>query len=339
MRKLFITITLLLSATTASAGNDIWQSLFKDKRMEATQGNSSAQYEVGAMYQNGRGVQASRDKAIEWYEKAAAQNNTNAVSRLKLMQANREVQQANLAKSAFLANMSHELRTPLNSVIAMSDILLEKYFGELTPRQEEYVANVRESGDHLLSLINDVLDLSKIEVGRMELQNADFDLTSLIHDLSVMFQFRCQEKQLGWRVEWKVGGEAIVIQAAITSRVLVHGDEGKLRQVLINLLSNALHAVRGRTDAWVEMRLVGIESRVVLTVSDNGPGIPGKDLQRIFDPYFTTRPEGEGTGLGLGIVRRIVAEHAGTVFARNRAQGGASLEVTPPHPKDFAGLP
>jgi signal transduction histidine kinase/CheY-like chemotaxis protein len=166
---------------------------------------------------------------------------------------------ANRAKSIFLANMSHEIRTPLNAILGYAQILRRK--PELQPDVRSAVSTMEDSGRHLLALINDILDLSKIELGRMEPQKADFDLTALIDGVSVMFQLRCQEKGLGWRVEWQEGeseeaserGSEVKIEDEETqipslprsltyspSRILVNGDEGKLRQVLMNLLSNAV---------------------------------------------------------------------------------------------------
>ncbi len=164
---------------------------------------------------------------------------------------------ANRAKSIFLANMSHEIRTPLNAILGYAQILRRK--PELQSDVRSAISTIEDSGRHLLALINDILDLSKIELGRMEPQKTDFDLTALIDGLSVMFQFRCQEKGLGWRVEWQKGvseevGEGVSEKTQEESvshsstyplthsptRLLVNGDEGKLRQVLMNLLSNAV---------------------------------------------------------------------------------------------------
>jgi signal transduction histidine kinase/CheY-like chemotaxis protein len=164
---------------------------------------------------------------------------------------------ANRAKSIFLANMSHEIRTPLNAVLGYAQILRRKQ--DLGSDVRSAISTIEDSGRHLLALINDILDLSKIELGGMEPQNADFDLTALIDGLSVMFQLRCQEKGLGWRVEWRgresqkareresqkakepgSGYPPARLPVPSLPRILVHGDEGKLRQVLMNLLSNAV---------------------------------------------------------------------------------------------------
>ena len=160
---------------------------------------------------------------------------------------------ANRAKSTFLANMSHEIRTPMNAILGYAQILQRT--PDLPPDQRDAVNTIERSGDHLLELINDVLDLSKIEAGRMELQETDFDLNTLIYTLSTMFQMRCQQQGLDWRVEWDVerggvgarerGSEETDdmpprLHTSTPARLLVHGDEGKLRQILINLLGNAV---------------------------------------------------------------------------------------------------
>ena len=197
---------------------------------------------------------------------------------------------ANRAKSEFLASMSHEIRTPMNAILGYAQILARD--GALHPFHRDAVATILSSGDHLLHLINEILDLSKIDAGRMEVERTDFDLTGLLRELIAMFQHRCEEKQLGLRLE------------APDHAVLVHGDEGKLRQVLINLLGNAVKFTeRGRVVLRAKQ---GENASWRFEVEDTGIGISEAMQQRIFEPFqqgHEARSEG-GTGLGLAIAKR-----------------------------------
>jgi len=221
---------------------------------------------------------------------------------------------ANRAKSIFLANMSHEIRTPMNAILGYAQILQRN--PELQSEVRNAVSTIEASGEHLLALINDILDLSKIEVGRMELQNADFDLTTLIDSLSVMFQLRCQQKSLGWRVEWEgfdfpaQSGHPGHPTSVGESRILVHGDESKLRQVLMNLLSNAVKFTESGGIALQirESRNTQHATLFTFEVIDTGVGIHPEDRATIFEP-FQQGQEGStkgGTGLGLTIAQKQV---------------------------------
>ena len=239
---------------------------------------------------------------------------------------------ANRAKSEFLANMSHEIRTPMNAIIGYSQILARD--GALPPFHRDAVATILSSGDHLLHLINEILDLSKIDAGRMDLEPVDFDLTSLIHEMEAMFQHPCEEKKLGLRVE----------ASALERATWVHGDEGKLRQVLINLMANAVKFTKqGRVTLRV---LQGEGSQWRIEVEDTGIGISLKEQAGIFEPFqqgLSARGRG-GTGLGLAIARRQVEIMKGTLEVRSQPDQGScfavSLElapaITPGHPAPTA---
>ena len=198
---------------------------------------------------------------------------------------------ANQAKSLFLANMSHEIRTPMNAILGYAQIL--RGHSELSDQQRRAVEIIYHSGDHLLTLINEVLDLSKIEAGRMELQEVDFDLGQLVEGLVAMFELRCQEKGLTWRVEREGEGW------------LVRGDESKLRQVLINLLGNAVKF----TDAGEVVLRVRVEGEIYhFAVHDTGSGIAPQQQQVVFEPFQqgASGVQKGGTGLGLSLARRHV---------------------------------
>ncbi|MCC7265176.1 MAG: response regulator [Candidatus Latescibacteria bacterium] len=216
---------------------------------------------------------------------------------------------ANQAKSAFLANMSHEIRTPMNAILGYAQILREHEV--LTPGQRQAVEAIHTSGDHLLGLINEVLDLSKIEAGRMELQPVDFDLEQLVARVATMFELRCQQKGLGWRAEKEGAGWQ------------VRGDENKLRQVLINLLGNAVKFTEtGEVVLRAEAR--GGE-RYCFAVEDTGPGIDASQQEGIFAPF----QQGDlgahkgGTGLGLAIARRHVELMGGQLQVESAPGQGA----------------
>lgn len=227
---------------------------------------------------------------------------------------------ANKAKSVFLANMSHEIRTPLNAILGYSQIL-QRDVG-LAPFQRDAVTTIASSGQHLLHLVNEILDLSKIEADRMELQPDEFDLVALTHELAAMFQQRCEEKGLGLHVEWLRDDQ----------RRMVEGDEGKLRQVLINLLGNAVKF----TDAGhVSLRVTPeAENRYRFEVEDTGIGVAPAMTTAIFEPFQQGVAKGQnqrgGTGLGLAIARRQVELMGGKVELHSELGKGSTFFFTIP---------
>jgi signal transduction histidine kinase/DNA-binding response OmpR family regulator/sugar lactone lactonase YvrE len=231
----------------------------------------------------------------------------------QLQRAKEAAEAANRAKSIFLANMSHEIRTPLNAILGYAQLL--KREPELHPRHRSAIETIEESGNHLLALINDILDISKIEAGRLDLQETDFDLSRLIDGLSVMFRLRCEQKGLTWQVEW-VGEEEP------PSRLLVHGDEGKLRQILINLLSNA---VKFTESGGVTLRIGKSDDSFMFEVIDTGVGILLEEQEMIFEPFTqgTSEVKNEGTGLGLAIAKKFVEMMGGKLSVESVPGEGA----------------
>ena len=242
---------------------------------------------------------------------------------------NQEVEQARVAleekarqlaltskyKSEFLANMSHELRTPLNAVIGFSDVLLEQMFGELNERQGAYIRDIRDSGRHLLELINEILDLSRIEAGRMELEVAPLSLPDLMEHGLAMVRERAIQHRITLSLD--VAPEAGV----------VWGDELKLKQLVLNLLTNAVKFTPdgGSVDAMATVE--GAEARV--TVRDTGIGIAGDEQERIFEAFQrggrSPQASAEGTGLGLTLSKRIVELHGGRLWVTSRPGTGSTF--------------
>jgi signal transduction histidine kinase len=225
---------------------------------------------------------------------------------------------ANQAKSIFLANMSHEIRTPLNAILGYTQIL--QRMKSLPADVKGAVETIEDSGNTLLALINDVLDISRIEAGRAELQETDFNLAALIDGLSNMFQIRCQQKGLDWSVEWQEGEK----------RVLVHGDEGKLRQVLMNLLSNA---VKFTDSGGVTLRISeSAPSHLTFEVIDTGAGVPPEEQETIFAPFSQGKDSAGkgGTGLGLTIAARHVELMGGQLAVESEQGKGSRFFFTVP---------
>src|SRR5262249_34120295 len=199
-------------------------------------------------------------------------------------------------KSEFLANMSHELRTPLNAVIGFSEVLLDRMFGELNDKQAEYLQDILSSGRHLLSLINDILDLSKIEAGHMELELSSVDLPMAFDNALTL-------------VRERAGRHGIALGLDLDPAVgQIVGDERKIKQVLLNLLSNAVKFTPegGR----VTIGAAKNDGRVEISVRDTGIGIAAEDQQAIFEEFRQVGTDyarkREGTGLGLALAKRFV---------------------------------
>jgi signal transduction histidine kinase len=227
---------------------------------------------------------------------------------------------ANKHKSEFLANMSHELRTPLNAIIGFSEVLLERLFGELNEKQDDYLKDIHSSGRHLLNLINDILDLSKVEAGRMELELVPFDLPTAIANAMTLIRERAQRHgiALGLDVDPQLGE--------------VVADERKFKQILVNLLSNA---VKFTPDGGrVDVRAAREPGGFVVAVRDTGIGIAPEDQQAVFEEFrqvgrdYTTKHE--GTGLGLTLARRFVELHGGTIRVDSEVGKGAVFTFTIP---------
>ncbi|MDP3785588.1 MAG: ATP-binding protein, partial [Undibacterium sp.] len=238
---------------------------------------------------------------------------------IALQTAMQAAEQANRAKSAFLANMSHEIRTPLNAILGYAQILRRS--GNLNSTQQNLLQPIARASDHLLSLINDVLDLSKIEAGAMQLRNSDFSLHELAQDLQQLFAARCLERRLSWHMELSESQDLVI-----------HGDLSKLRQVLINLLGNA---VKFTDEGGVSLQIARrADDQISFTVLDSGPGLRDEDIRHLFQAFH----QGEvgidkgGTGLGLVIAFRLVELMQGQLTAGNRSGGGCHFEFVVPLP-------
>lgn len=244
---------------------------------------------------------------------------TNARLYQQLEQQRLELAEASQHKSEFLASMSHELRTPLNAVIGFSEVLLERMFGELNERQEDYLQDILSAGRHLLALLNDVLDLSKVEAGHMQLEITSFSaMDALTHSLSLVRERASQHGiQLGLETEGDLG--------------LIRADELRFKQILLNLLSNAVKFTPDRGRVVVAARHEGRD--FVVTVSDTGVGIPPADQERIFDSFQQgnrTAPTVEGTGLGLTLTKRIVGLHGGRLWLTSTPGLGSTFGFSLP---------
>jgi signal transduction histidine kinase len=225
---------------------------------------------------------------------------------------------ATLAKSQFLANMSHELRTPLNAINGFSEVLLERMFGELNEKQDDYLKDIHSSGQHLLSLINDILDLSKVEAGRMELDVTTFHFPSAIDNAMALIKERA-------------GRHGIALECNVDATLgEFRGDERKFKQIMLNLLSNAIKFTPDGGRIAVSARVQG--PLVEVAVADTGAGIAAEDLPLMFEEFRQVGTDqtrkAEGTGLGLALSKRFSELHGGSIRVESALGKGSSFTFT-----------
>jgi signal transduction histidine kinase len=229
-----------------------------------------------------------------------------------------ELEATSRHKSEFLASMSHELRTPLNAIIGFSQVMRERMVGDLTQKQEEYLDDVLSSGNHLLSLINDVLDLSKVEAGQVELEIAPFSLREALERGVLIVR------------DWARDDGVQVTLAAHPEVDVVEGDERRIRQVVFNLLSNAVKFTPA--GGSVDVASARLDGEVRVSVADTGPGIAPEDQERIFEEFQQTDlgTQREGTGLGLALSRRLVELHGGRIWVESELGKGSTFTFALP---------
>jgi len=235
-----------------------------------------------------------------------------------ILLAKEEVERGSRFKDQFLSTMSHELRTPLNAVLGFSDLLADERYGPLNDRQQRYVAHIHTGGKHLLKLISDILDLSKIEAGRMELAREDVTVASAFSEV-ISALYPLAEKK----------SQALLQQ--VEPNLQVHADAMRFKQVLMNLAGNAIKFTpeSGR----IELVAHQVDDQVRVEVRDNGPGIPAEQQQRIFEAFFRLTETGsatEGTGLGLAITSRLVELHGSKLGIESRPSKGACFYFSLP---------
>ncbi len=231
---------------------------------------------------------------------------------------------ANQTKSQFLANMSHELRTPLNSIIGFSDVLLKEAFGKLNEKQKKYAHNINTSGRHLLEIINDILDISKIEAGKMELKPEQFGLEEIISELNNTLEPLVKKKQL-------------ILDIDTSLEYPVYADKLKIKQVLYNLLSNAIKFTPEKGKIAIDIDY-GNED-ITISVSDSGIGIPPEKQDKLFKPFeqldSDSNRQYQGTGLGLALVKNIIDMHGGQLWVESEAGRGSTFIFTLPQQNGF----
>lgn len=240
-----------------------------------------------------------------------------------LAMAKAKAEGASKMKSQFLANMSHELRTPLNSILGFSELMGMEMHGSMgNERYKGYVENIANAGSHLLDLINDLLDLSKIEAGHLELTEEDFDLSDLIHAVAEVFEPR-------------IDASALALRTVVPPQpVALYADERKIKQILFNLLSNAVKFTPAGGEVQIGYRL-SRNGSLVLFVCDNGVGIPPEQIPRALAAFGQvdnayTRNQDEGTGLGLTLSKRIAELHDGSLEIRSAVAKGTNVLIALP---------
>jgi signal transduction histidine kinase len=278
---------------------------------------------VGAFVVNRRVAGEFPARTVELLRTFGAQS-ALAIQNARLFQEiedkSHELEVANQHKSEFLSSMSHELRTPLNAIIGFSEVMLERMFGEVNAKQEEYLGDILSSGRHLLSLINDILDLAKIEAGRMELEPSDFHLPQAIDNALILVRERAVRR-------------GIALQQWIDPQLgEIKGDERKVKQVLVNLLSNAVKFTPegGRVD----VRAVLADGTAEISVADTGVGIAPEDQEAVFEEFRQVGTDyarkHEGTGLGLALARKFVELHGGKIWVKSQVGQGSTFTFTIP---------
>jgi len=232
---------------------------------------------------------------------------------------NREVEKANRLKSNFLATMSHELRTPLNAIVGFADLLARQTAGPLTQKQDRFVRHIKESSRHLLALIDDILDLSKIEAGRLDLKFESFALSAAADEVLSTIRPLAAAKEID-------------LTTQLSSDLALHADHVRVKQILYNLLSNAIKF----TPATGSVRLAAESngSFVQISVIDTGIGIPFEEQEAIFETFHrcltSTQEVCEGTGLGLSITKLLVEQHGGRIWVQSQPGKGSRFHLTLP---------
>ena len=238
----------------------------------------------------------------------------------EIQEKSQQLEVAGKHKSEFLANMSHELRTPLNAIIGFSEVLLERMFGEMNEKQEDYLKDIHSSGQHLLSLINDILDLAKVEAGRMELNLGTFHLPTAIDNALTLIRERALRHGIALSVE---------VDPQLGE---LNADQRKLKQILLNLLSNAVKFTPEGGRITVGARLTG--GMVEIAVSDTGIGIAAQDQTAVFEEFKQVGTDytrkAEGTGLGLALTRKLVELHGGGMRLESELGKGSTFAFTLP---------
>jgi signal transduction histidine kinase len=231
----------------------------------------------------------------------------------------RELEMADKHKSEFLANMSHELRTPLNAILGYTELILDKIYGDVSEKIQEVLERLEKNGRHLLSLINDVLDLSKIEAGQLTLSLSEYSMGELVQTVSTSVEALAAEKNLELKAK------------VPTDLTIGKGDEQRIAQVLLNLIGNA---IKFTEKGEVRVEVVVSNQTFLVSVSDTGLGLSEADQKRIFEEFqqsdgSSTRKKG-GTGLGLFIAKRIVEMHGGRIWVESTLGKGSTFWFTLP---------
>jgi signal transduction histidine kinase len=277
---------------------------------------------IGGLVVRRRAVGQFKKETVELLQNFATQS-VLAIQNARLFREiekkGQELAIASKHKSEFLANMSHELRTPLNAILGYTELILDKIYGNVPEQIQEVLERVEQNGRHLLSLINDVLDLSKIEAGQLTLSLNEYSMKEVVQTVVTAVESLAAEKNLALKV-------------TISPEVdYGKGDEQRISQVLMNLVGNA---IKFTEEGEIEVKATASNDTFVVSVSDTGPGLSEGDQQRIFEEFHqvdasSTRKKG-GTGLGLSIAKRIVEMHGGHIWVESTSGKGSTFSFTLP---------